>query len=284
MADAAGQGRPARTGRRPDPTCSAPFASLVSHAAANVGPDPAGAARRHRRLRLAGRRLRPHLKGSHVRIVCSASAEDSEPICPRRRRRPRLRRSAARRRVRAQRIRVGRHRSRSPRRVAAINRGTSYIPDTPSADVEALTSAGRLSATTDFSVVAELDTINICVPTPLRKTKDPDMSYVVSAVQAVADFLHPGMLIVLESTTYPGHDRGSRPADSRAARAQGRRRLLPGVLARAGRSGQQDVQHAQRAEDRRRHDAGPARRWRRRCTARRSRRSFRSARRASPRW
>src|SRR5262249_42906511 len=91
-----------------------------------------------------------------------------------------------------------------PKKIAAINRGTSYIPDTPSADVEALTSVGKLSATTDFSVVAELDTINICVPTPLHKTKDPDMSYVVSAVQAVADFLHPGMLIVLESTTYPG--------------------------------------------------------------------------------
>ena len=64
--------------------------------------------------------------------------------------------------------------------------------------------AGRLSATTDFSVVADLDTINICVPTPLRKTKDPDMSYIVSAVEAIAAHLHPGMLVVLESTTYPG--------------------------------------------------------------------------------
>src|SRR4051812_43978740 len=72
------------------------------------------------------------------------------------------------------------------RKIAAINRGTSYIPDTPSADVAALSAAGRLRATSDFSVVKELDTINICVPTPLRKTKDPDMSYVVSAVQAVA--------------------------------------------------------------------------------------------------
>ena len=89
-------------------------------------------------------------------------------------------------------------------KVAAINAGTSYIPDTPSADVAALTASGRLRATTDFSAIAGLDTVNICVPTPLRKTKDPDMSYVVSAVQAVADHLHPGMLIVLESTTYPG--------------------------------------------------------------------------------
>jgi len=89
-------------------------------------------------------------------------------------------------------------------KAAAINRGTSYIPDTPSADVAALVASRRLRATTDFSVISALDTVNICVPTPLRKTKDPDMSYVVSAVQAVAEHLRPGMLIVLESTTYPG--------------------------------------------------------------------------------
>ncbi|MGB7220841.1 MAG: nucleotide sugar dehydrogenase [Vicinamibacterales bacterium] len=90
------------------------------------------------------------------------------------------------------------------RKVSAIERGTSYIPDVPSADVAELVAAGRLDATTDFSVVADLDTINICVPTPLRKTKDPDMSYIVSAVEAIAAHLHPGMLVVLESTTYPG--------------------------------------------------------------------------------
>jgi UDP-N-acetyl-D-glucosamine dehydrogenase len=90
------------------------------------------------------------------------------------------------------------------RKVAAIERGQSYIPDVPSADVAALVSAGRLHATTDFRVVRNLDTVNICVPTPLRKTKDPDMSYIVSAVEAIAEHLHPGMLIVLESTTYPG--------------------------------------------------------------------------------
>src|SRR5262249_42004784 len=90
------------------------------------------------------------------------------------------------------------------RKIAAINAGASYIPDVPSADVAALVSAGRLSATTDFSVADELDTINICVPTPLRKTKDPDMSYIVSAVEAIAAHLRPGMLVILESTTYPG--------------------------------------------------------------------------------
>jgi UDP-N-acetyl-D-glucosamine dehydrogenase len=90
------------------------------------------------------------------------------------------------------------------RKVAAVARGESYIPDVRSADVLELRSSGRLSASSDFAVVADLDTINICVPTPLRKTKDPDMSYIVSAVEAIAAHLHPGMLIILESTTYPG--------------------------------------------------------------------------------
>ena len=90
------------------------------------------------------------------------------------------------------------------RKIDAIMAGRSYIPDVPTADVQALRTAGTLDATADFSVVKELDTINICVPTPLRKTKDPDMSYIVSAVEAIAKHLHPGMLIVLESTTYPG--------------------------------------------------------------------------------
>jgi len=90
------------------------------------------------------------------------------------------------------------------RKVTAINEGRSYIPDVPASEVASMVGLGRLSATTDFAVVAELDTINICVPTPLRKTKDPDMSYIVSAVEAIAAHLHPGMLIVLESTTYPG--------------------------------------------------------------------------------
>ena len=90
------------------------------------------------------------------------------------------------------------------RKIAAIGRGESYIPDVPSSDVSSLVAAGRLTATADFSVVAELDTINICVPTPLRKTKDPDMSFIVSAVEAIAKHLRPGTLVVLESTTYPG--------------------------------------------------------------------------------
>ncbi len=90
------------------------------------------------------------------------------------------------------------------RKVATINRGESYIPDVPTSDVAEFTRAGRLSASTDAAVIATLDTINICVPTPLRKTKDPDLSYVVSAVEMVAAHLRPGQLVILESTTYPG--------------------------------------------------------------------------------
>jgi UDP-N-acetyl-D-glucosamine dehydrogenase len=90
------------------------------------------------------------------------------------------------------------------RKVLAVNQGTSYIPDVPAGDVARLVASGRLDATTDFAAVAHLDTVNICVPTPLRKTKDPDMSYIVSAVEQIAKYLHPGMLIILESTTYPG--------------------------------------------------------------------------------
>jgi len=89
-------------------------------------------------------------------------------------------------------------------KVDSINRGESYIQDVPTADVQALVKAGKIRATTDFSVVRELDTINICVPTPLRKTKDPDMSFIVNACQEMAKFFHPGTLVILESTTYPG--------------------------------------------------------------------------------
>jgi UDP-N-acetyl-D-glucosamine dehydrogenase len=90
------------------------------------------------------------------------------------------------------------------RKVDEINAGHSYIPDVPTSDVARFRQAERLSATTDFSVIRDLDTVNICVPTPLRKTKDPDMSYIVSAAEQIAKYLHPGLLVVLESTTYPG--------------------------------------------------------------------------------
>ena len=89
-------------------------------------------------------------------------------------------------------------------KVEEINAGRSYIGDVKSEDVAANVDAGRLRATTDMSKLAEMDAVDICVPTPLRKTKDPDMSFVVSAAEQIARHIHRGMLIVLESTTYPG--------------------------------------------------------------------------------
>jgi UDP-N-acetyl-D-glucosamine dehydrogenase len=89
-------------------------------------------------------------------------------------------------------------------KVDQINAGESYIQDIPIAVLAPLVKAGLIEATTDFSALASLDTVNIAVPTPLRKTKDPDMSYVDAAARQVARFVHSGMLIILESTTYPG--------------------------------------------------------------------------------
>src|ERR1022692_1864108 len=85
-----------------------------------------------------------------------------------------------------------------------VNAGDCYVGDIPSAVLAEVVQEGKLRATTDFSAVRDLDTINICVPTPLRKTKDPDMSYIVSACEEIAKHIHAGMLIILESTTYPG--------------------------------------------------------------------------------
>ena len=89
-------------------------------------------------------------------------------------------------------------------KVDALNRGESYIQDIPTSVLRPLVEQGRITATTDFSAVRDLDTINICVPTPLRKTKDPDMSFIVSACEEIAKYFGPGKLVILESTTYPG--------------------------------------------------------------------------------
>jgi UDP-N-acetyl-D-glucosamine dehydrogenase len=85
-----------------------------------------------------------------------------------------------------------------------INAGRSYIPDVSQAELSEVVKAGRLRGTTEMADLASMDVIDICVPTPLRKTKDPDLSYVVRAVEAVAATLKTGQLIILESTTYPG--------------------------------------------------------------------------------
>jgi UDP-N-acetyl-D-glucosamine dehydrogenase len=90
------------------------------------------------------------------------------------------------------------------KRAAKINAGRSYIQDVPTTEVRDLVRAGRLSATLDFDGLASMDVIDICVPTPLRKTKDPDVSYIIAAVREIAPRLKRGQLVVLESTTYPG--------------------------------------------------------------------------------
>lgn len=91
-----------------------------------------------------------------------------------------------------------------PRKIDALNAGESYIGDVPGADVAALVAAGRLRATADYAALHECDAVSICVPTPLSKTHEPDLSYIVAAADAIAQQVHAGMLIVLESTTYPG--------------------------------------------------------------------------------
>jgi UDP-N-acetyl-D-glucosamine dehydrogenase len=90
------------------------------------------------------------------------------------------------------------------RKIDALSKGESYIGDVAQQDVAAMVKAGRFKATTDFSVLSDVDTINICVPTPLRKTKDPDLSYIVASVEEIAKYFKAGQLIILESTTYPG--------------------------------------------------------------------------------
>jgi len=89
-------------------------------------------------------------------------------------------------------------------RIDAISAGRSYITDVSDGEIESAKRNNRFRATMDLCEIRHLDAVSICVPTPLRKTKDPDMSYVISAADAIARELHPGQLIILESTTYPG--------------------------------------------------------------------------------
>jgi UDP-N-acetyl-D-glucosamine dehydrogenase len=95
----------------------------------------------------------------------------------------------------------------NPKVVEGVNAGHSHILDVPSDDVARLTRAGLIEATTDMRRLAECDVVSICVPTPLSKTRDPDVSYIISASKAVAAALRKGQLVILESTTYPGTTR-----------------------------------------------------------------------------
>lgn len=89
-------------------------------------------------------------------------------------------------------------------KISSLRGGVSYVKDVSSGDLAPQIEAGRLRVTSDFSLLAETDTVDICVPTPLRKTRDPDVSFIVEAVEQIRKTLHPVQLIVLESTTYPG--------------------------------------------------------------------------------
>jgi UDP-N-acetyl-D-glucosamine dehydrogenase len=93
------------------------------------------------------------------------------------------------------------------RKVNTILRGESHIQDIPNEQIARLVSSGKLTATTDFSALEQVQAVSICVPTPLRKTGDPDLSFILDATNKLANYTHPGMVIVLESTTYPGTTR-----------------------------------------------------------------------------
>ena len=90
------------------------------------------------------------------------------------------------------------------KRVAQIQKGRSYILDIRSQNLKECVRKRRLRATTSYQAIRNIDVISICVPTPLRKTKDPDLSFIVSAINGILPYVHPGQLIILESTTYPG--------------------------------------------------------------------------------
>ncbi len=93
------------------------------------------------------------------------------------------------------------------RKIDLLKKGESYIPDVKSEVVAKLVKSGHLTATSDFSVLKGMDAVSICVPTPLRQTGDPDMSFIISATEELGKYMHKGMVVVLESTTYPGTTR-----------------------------------------------------------------------------
>lgn len=92
-------------------------------------------------------------------------------------------------------------------KVDKVNAGKNYIQDVSDSELKGLVDTGKLSATTDFSAIEEIDAISICVPTPLNKLKDPDVSFILNALDEITKYLHDELVIVLESTTYPGTTR-----------------------------------------------------------------------------
>src|SRR3954467_13264663 len=93
---------------------------------------------------------------------------------------------------------------KDPEKVRLLNAGESYIADVPTSDLAPHVKSRLLDASTDAAVLREADAVVVCVPTPLSKTKDPDMRFIVAAADEIARYQHDGMLVILESTTYPG--------------------------------------------------------------------------------
>jgi UDP-N-acetyl-D-glucosamine dehydrogenase len=91
-----------------------------------------------------------------------------------------------------------------PQRIAQLKQGMSHVPDVANEVLESFITSGKIQVTTDYEVLRELDTVNICVPTPLGENRTPDMQFIIAAVQQIAQYLHAEQLIILESTTYPG--------------------------------------------------------------------------------
>jgi UDP-N-acetyl-D-glucosamine dehydrogenase len=91
-----------------------------------------------------------------------------------------------------------------PEKVRLLNAGESYIADVPTSDLEPHVKSRMLDASTDPAILREADAVIVCVPTPLNKTKDPDMRFIVAATEEIARHQHDGMLVILESTTYRG--------------------------------------------------------------------------------
>ncbi|MGD8822416.1 MAG: NAD(P)-binding domain-containing protein, partial [Anaerolineales bacterium] len=93
------------------------------------------------------------------------------------------------------------------RKIEMLRAGKSYVEDVPSRQIKGFVERGSFTVTSEYSDLAEVDGISICVPTPLRQTGDPDLSYIIQATSAVLPVLHQGMVVILESTTYPGTTR-----------------------------------------------------------------------------
>ena len=147
-------------------------------------------------------------------------------------------------------------------RVNLLNRGESYLVDVATENLAPIVAAGRLTASTRFEEAAQSDALIICVPTPLRKSKEPDISYILSAVESLLPHLRPGQLLVLESTTYPGTTEEVIQPRLEADGLVIGQRLLPRLLSRASRSRQQTVHDRQHPEsggrsDPRLHRASP---------------------------